>query len=133
MCAGFEEPFDKAELIRTPAGPLEGSPSVASTYSLADSPDALARNKTVSSLFDRAEGLDDDSDFDIPAVRTAPQQGNPYRLNPTAAAATHLEDVPLTKLRARWASLEEGKLKERDPDAVCFAELCLELSFQEGM
>ena len=101
VCAGLQEPFDKAELIRTPAGPLESSPSVASTYSLADSPDAVARNKTVSTLFDRAEGLDDDSDFDIPAVRSAQQRSNPYRLNPSTAPATHLEDVPLSKLRAR--------------------------------
>ena len=90
--------------MRTPAGPLESSPSVASTFSLADSPDAVAQNKTVSTLFDRAEGLDDDSDFDIPAVRTAQQLGSTYRLTPKSTAASSLEDVPLSKLRARYCS-----------------------------
>lgn len=61
----------------------------------------MAQNKTVSTLFDRAAGVEDDSDFDIPAVRSAPQHASPYRLHQNSAAAANLEDVPLSKLRAR--------------------------------
>lgn len=88
--------FDKSELIRTPVGPLESSPSASSSYSDIGSPNAAARNKTVSYLFDKAAGVTDSEDFDIPAVRAV-------RHSNTFIPPPHLgiRDIPLSKFRAR--------------------------------
>jgi hypothetical protein len=94
LCCAEPSPLpNKAELLRTPTGPLESSPSAAS---ISSSTDAAARNKTVSSLFDRA-ALNESKDFDIPAVRSTPQQTSSLKSGATA----DLADLPLSNFKSR--------------------------------
>ena len=97
LSPGVDELFNKGELMRTPAGPLESSPSATSSCSDMGSPSSVVRNKTVSSLFDKAAGVEDSEDFDIPAVRVAQQQGSVFR----PSASSSLADLPLSKFKAR--------------------------------
>ena len=94
------------DLLRTPAGPLETSPSLDSPASSADT---VARNKTVCALFDKAESSSSAEhqaadDFDIPAVRNRTLENS--RLSSTLSlrgrATADLADLPLSDFKARW-------------------------------
>lgn len=91
---------DRADLLRTPAGPLESSPSAES----ASSSEIAARNKCVSALFDKATGSEHlpegtVRDFDIPAVRNV----NPERSVWSQRDIADLADLPLSDFKSRQA------------------------------
>ena len=93
------------DLLRTPAGPLETSPSLDSQASSADT---VARNKTVSALFDKAEGSSSAEqqaadDFDIPAVRNRTLENSKLSssLSLRGRATADLADLPLSDFKAR--------------------------------
>lgn len=93
--------MDRAELLRTPAGPLESSPEGSECE--ASPGEGAARNKCMSALLDKVaddgRGQDMD-DFDIPAVHTAQQHHSQSRSRRPQAAA-QLEDIPLSNFRSR--------------------------------